>query len=472
MSIPAGLPKEYTALCPLDGRYQSIAKAMAPYFSEYALMQNRTQVELQWLQFLYDNEFIRSSDGTKSYVNFGEILNSMYNCSCSYDFSLDSMLRIKEIEQTTNHDVKAVELFIAEKLKELGYEELVSFVHIGCTSEDINNTSYANMIKQALEDVWYPAAEELISKLADMSRQYASTPMLAHTHGQPATPTTVGKELAVYVRRLNESIKHLSSIPIRAKFNGATGTYAAISAAYPGIDWPSVSRDFVENYLDLDFNPATTQIESHDYVCHIADGIRNFNNILLDLDLDMWTYISMEYFKQATVASEVGSSTMPHKVNPIRFENSEANVGISNALLMELSNKLPRSRMQRDLSDSSTQRNIGIAIGYSLQAIQQTLSGLGRVSVNEDKLASELNDKWEVLAEPVQTMLRKYGVPNAYDQLKALTRGKGITKEALHEFINSLEVLSPEDKETLLSLTPATYVGWARQIVFDVLDNL
>lgn len=466
MSIPAGLPKEYTALCPLDGQYQSIAETMAPYFSEYALMKNRVWVELEWLRFLYYKDLIPSVDGPR----FDAICSTIYDSQSN--FSAKSMLRIKEIEKTTNHDVKAVELFIAEKLRKLGYEDLVSFVHIGCTSEDINNTSYANMIKQALEDVWYPAAEELISKLADMSLQYASTPMLAHTHGQPATPTTVGKELVVYVRRLNESIKHIRSIQIRAKFNGATGTYAAIDTAYPDIHWHAASQEFIETYLGLSFNPATTQIENHDYVCHIADGIRNFNNILLDLDLDMWTYISMEYFKQSTVASEVGSSTMPHKVNPIRFKNSEANVGISNALLIELSNKLPRSRMQRDLSDSSTQRNIGIAIGYSLQAIQQTLSGLGRVSVNEDKLASELNDRWEVLAEPVQTMLRKYGIQDAYDQLKALTRGKGITKEALHEFINSLEVLSPEDTETLLSLTPATYVGWAEQIVLDVLGNL
>lgn len=478
VSVPDGLPKEYTALCPLDGRYQAISKAMAPYFSEYALMKNRVCVELDWLLYLLDNGMIRSQDGhdLSNDVNFPKIHNAIFSFYSESNGTsmLDStsMLRIKEIEKTTNHDVKAVELFIAEKLKELGYEDLVSFVHIGCTSEDINNTAYACMIRQALNDVWYPAAEELISKLADMARQYVSTPMLAHTHGQPATPTTVGKELAVYVRRLNESVEHLRSIPIRAKFNGATGTYAAISTAYPDVDWPSVSQEFVEEYLKLDFNPATTQIEGHDYVCRIADGIRNFNNILLDLDLDMWIYISMEYFKQATVASEVGSSTMPHKVNPIRFENSEANVGISNALLMELSNKLPRSRMQRDLSDSSTQRNIGMAIGYSLQAIQQTLSGLSRVSANVDKLSSELNDRWEVLAEPVQTMLRKYGIQDAYDQLKALTRGKGITKEALHEFINSLEVLSPQDKETLLNLTPASYIGWAKQIVFDVLDNL
>lgn len=469
MSIPASLPKEYTALCPLDGRYQEIAEAMAPYFSEYALMQNRTRVELQWLRFLLHKGIVQCPHMDIE-LSMGEINRAIFSSDCN--LSTRSMLRIKEIEKTTNHDVKAVELFIAEKLRELGYEELVSFVHIGCTSEDINNTAYANMIKQAMDNVWYPAAEEVISKLADMARQHASTPMLAHTHGQPATPTTVGKELAVYVRRLDESVKHIRSIPIRAKFNGATGTYAAISIAYPDNDWPCMAKEFIEKFLDLDFNPATTQIESHDYVCHIADGIRNFNNILLDLDLDMWTYISMEYFKQAVVASEVGSSTMPQKVNPTNFENSEGNVEISDALLVALSNKLPRSRMQRDLSDSSVQRNIGIAIGYSLLLIKKASSGLNRVSVNEDKLASELNDRWEVLAEPVQTMLRKYGVPNAYDQLKALTRGKGITKEALHEFINSLEVLSPEDKETLLSLTPATYVGWARQIVFDVLDNL
>lgn len=381
------------------------------------------------------------------------------------DFSFNSMSRIKEIEAVTNHDVKAVELFVGEELKKIGCESLVSFVHIGCTSEDINNTAYASMISGALKKVWVPTARKLIKALFELAQEYASIPMLAHTHGQPATPTTVGKELAVYVSRLKECLEGIESIEIRAKFNGATGTYAAISTAFPDEDWEELARDFVETRLMLDFNPLTTQIEGHDYFCHIADGIRHFNNVLLDLDLDMWTYISMDYFKQIPVKGEVGSSTMPHKVNPIRFENSEANIDISNAIFTALSNKLSHSRMQRDLSDSSSQRNIGLAFGYSIQAIEQTIGGLKKVSVNREKISSELNDNWEVLAEPIQTMLRKYGIPDAYNQLKELTRGKRISKETIQEFINSLGVLSLEDKRQLLELTPSTYVGLAEQII-------
>lgn len=453
------IPKEGLALCPLDGRYSQISEKLAPYFSEYALVKNRVRVEVMWLRFLLEN--VKGSDILDTFD-----MNRLPEIMAIYDdFSGASYVRVKEIEAVTNHDVKAVELFVAEKLKEIGLDNLVSFVHIGCTSEDITNPSYANMISTALSDVWIPAAEKLISEISTIVVNHAFTAMLAHTHGQPATPTTVGKELMVYVYRMRKSLENIKSTKIYAKFNGATGNYAAISVAFPNNDWQALSKTFIEEYLGLDFNPITTQIESHDYICHIADGIRHFNNILLDFDVDMWLYISMDYFKQLVVKTEVGSSTMPHKVNPIRFENSESNIDMSNAIFMALANKLPRSRMQRDLSDSSSQRNIGLAFGYSLQAINQTIGGLKKVDVNVEKISADLNEKWEVLAEPIQTVLRKYGIPDAYNQLKELTRGKNISKEAIHDFIKSLDVLSDEDKSTLLSLTPSDYVGLASKII-------
>lgn len=450
---------EHLALCPLDGRYSQIGKKLAPYFSEYALVKNRVKVEVYWLKFL-----LECVDGSDILDNFG--IGRIPSIMAIYeDFSYESFRKVKQWENKINHDVKSVENFVADELKEMGMESLVSFVHIGCTSEDITNPSYANMIKTALLEVWIPAAEELIESIYQIAVEHADTAMLAHTHGQPATPTTIGKELAVYVYRLGNALDHIKSIKAYAKFNGATGNYAAISVAFPDETWTELSRFFIEVYLGLDFNPITTQIESHDYVCQIADGIRHFNNILLDFDVDMWLYISMEYFKQIAVKTEVGSSTMPHKVNPIRFENSEANIDMSNAIFMALSNKLPRSRMQRDLSDSSSQRNIGLAFGYSLQAIEQTIGGLRKVAVNEAKISADLNSKWEVLAEPIQTVLRKYGIPDAYNQLKELTRGKDISKEAIQKFIKSLDVLSDEDKITLLELTPSSYVGLAEKIV-------
>lgn len=454
---------EHLALGPLDGRYSQIGKKLAPYFSEYALVKNRVKVEVHWLKFLLEN--VEGSDILDAFnmKRLPEIM-AIYN-----EFSDTSYVRVKEIEAVTNHDVKSVELFVAEKLKEMGLESLVSFVHIGCTSEDITNPSYSNMIATALKEVWIPVAEKLIESISEIAIEHADTAMLAHTHGQPATPTTVGKELTVYVYRLRQSLENIKSIKTRAKFNGATGNYAAISVAFPNENWPVLSKVFIEDYLGLNFNPVTTQIESHDYICHIADGIRHFNNVLLDFDLDMWLYISMEYFKQIAVKTEVGSSTMPHKVNPIRFENSEANIDMSNAIFMALSNKLPRSRMQRDLSDSSSQRNIGLAFGYSLQAIEQTIGGLKKVAVNDVKISADLDSKWEVLAEPIQTILRKYGIPDAYNQLKELTRGKSISKEAIQAFIKSLDVLSNEDKATLLELTPSSYIGLASKIVEDEL---
>ena len=461
--LAENISAKHFALGPLDGRYSQIGEKLAPYFSEYALVKNRVKVEVYWLKFLLEN--VNGSDILDAFDidRLPEIM-AIYT-----DFSDASYVRVKEIESVTNHDVKSVELFVAEKLKEMGMDSLVSFVHIGCTSEDITNPSYANMISTALKEVWIPAAEQLIDKISEIAINHANTAMLAHTHGQPATPTTIGKEMTVYSYRLKKSLENIISIKTCAKFNGATGNYAAISVAFPNENWPVLAKSFIEEYLELEFNPVTTQIESHDYVCHILDGIRHFNNVLRDFDLDMWLYISMEYFKQIAVKTEVGSSTMPHKVNPIRFENSEANIKIGNGICSVLSDELPRSRMQRDLSDSSLQRNIGLAFGYSIQAIEQTIGGLKKVAVNTDKISSDLDSKWEVLAEPIQTVLRKYGIPDAYNQLKELTRGKNISKESIQEFIKSLDVISDEDKSTLLALTPSGYIGLAGKIVEDEL---
>ena len=443
---------ECLTLCPLDGRYSGIKDALGEYFSEYALVKYRVFVEIQWLKFLIEN--VESDILAKFDVKDIDKLTAI-----SSEFNYDSFARIKEIENTTRHDVKAVEYFIDEKLEVLGYGYLQSFVHIGCTSEDINNTSYACMLKYGLKDVWLPKAKEFAALIDKWADEHSEDAMLAHTHGQPATPTTIGKEFKVYAYRFLSSIENIESIKIKAKFNGATGNYSAILTAFPDIDWQTMAKKFVEEYLGLTFNPFTTQIESHDYTCHILDGIRHFNNVLVDFDVDMWLYISMEYFKQIPVKGEVGSSTMPHKVNPIRFENSEANIDMSNNICVALSNKLPKSRMQRDLSDSSSQRNLGLAFGYSLQAINETTNGLAKCVVNKEKLAYDLNEKWEVLAEPIQTMLRKYGVPDAYDTLKALTRGKSISKEDILKFAESLDILSDQDRQTLIDMTPASYIG-------------
>ena len=371
---------ECLTLCPLDGRYSGIKDALGEYFSEYALVKYRVFVEIQWLKFLIEN--VESDILAKFDVKDIDKLTAI-----SSEFNYDSFARIKEIENTTRHDVKAVEYFIDEKLEALGFGYLQSFVHIGCTSEDINNTSYACMLKYGLKDVWLPKAKEFATLIDKWADEHSEDAMLAHTHGQPATPTTIGKEFKVYAYRFLSSIENIESIKIKAKFNGATGNYSAILTAFPDIDWQTMAKKFVEEYLGLTFNPLTTQIESHDYTCHILDGIRHFNNVLVDFDVDMWLYISMEYFKQIPVKGEVGSSTMPHKVNPIRFENSEANIDMSNNICVALSNKLPKSRMQRDLSDSSSQRNLGLAFGYSLQAINETINGLAKCVVNKEKLA-------------------------------------------------------------------------------------
>ena len=448
---------ESKTICPLDGRYSSVKDALSEYFSEYAYVKYRVHVEIQWLKFMIeniDNEILARFDKSK--------MHEIEEIATGYDY--EAFKAIKEIEAVTRHDVKAVEYYIGNVLRDKGYDYLISFVHIGCTSEDINNTSYACMLKHGVQEVWLPRAKDLADVIDQWAVEHKDDAMLAHTHGQPATPTTIGKEFKVYAYRMKCSIQNVEDVKVKAKFNGATGTYSAIATAFPNVDWPAMNKRFVEEYLGLTFNPLTTQIESHDYTCHILDGIRHFNNVLVDFDVDMWLYISMEYFKQITVAGEVGSSTMPHKVNPIRFENSEANVDMSNSICMSLSNKLPRSRMQRDLSDSSSQRNLGLAFGYSIQAISETKNGLAKCVVNYEKLASDLNEKWEVLAEPIQTMLRKYGMPDAYDTLKALTRGKNISKEDILKFAESLEVLSEEDREILVNMTPATYIGKASEL--------
>lgn len=434
-------------ICPLDGRYNDIKKILSPYFSEYSYVKYRVFVEIKWLMYLIDNKYV---DGDNSVL---EIYNK---------FDIESFNKFKEEENVTKHDVKAIEYFISKELKKMNMDNLVSFVHFGLTSEDINNTAYALMIKDYLNNVYYSKIKELVNYLKDLSKEYKDTVVLAHTHGQAATPTTFGKEFKVYVYRIESELKKLNSIEIKAKLNGATGNYSAIHTVYPSLDVEKFSKTFIES-LDLVFNPLTTQIENHDYIVSIVDIIRHINNIILDLNLDMWLYITLGYFKLKVVKDEVGSSTMPHKVNPINFENSESNMETSNSLLMMLSNKLPRSRMQRDLSDSSTLRNLGISFGYSIQGIKETLKGLSRVNVNLEVINLELENNYEVLAEPIQTMLRKYNISNAYEKLKELTRGKVITKEILHEYIKGLDI-NKEDKDILLNLEPKNYIGIANKL--------
>lgn len=442
--------KEAFELCPLDGRYSDIKELMSPYFSEYAYFQKRVFVEIEWLLYLIDTKV----------VNYKGDISKIKEIFSKYD--MNSYLEIKKQENITKHDVKAVEYFIDEKLKENNLSDLVSYVHFTLTSEDVNNVAYALMIKEFLNEVYYSKVEELLNYFSILSKKYKNISVLAHTHGQPATPTTFKKEFNVYIYRIKNELKRLKKTKIMAKFNGATGNYSAIKIALPNIDVVSFSKKFITS-LNLTFNPLTTQIENHDYIVNILDNIRHINNIILDLDLDMWLYISKSYFKLKVVENEVGSSTMPHKVNPINFENSESNLETANSLLVMLSNKLPKSRMQRDLSDSSSLRNLGIAFGYSLQGIKETLKGLKRVEINKKVVLEELAEEWEVLAEAIQTVLRKYQIGDAYNQLKKLTRGKKVSKEMLHEFIENLNI-SQEDKKILLELTPSNYVGLANKL--------
>ena len=455
------VPSEYTAITPIDGRYFNTVKRLSEYTSEMALVRYRAIIEVMWLKYLRDSHvspFLQQVTDDQIY---------MICCICE-NFDKDAFFKVKEIEKKTNHDVKSVEYWLGDLVDKNNLGQIKSFIHIGCTSEDITNCAYAMMIQDSLSNVWVPEAEKLISKLSEMANNYKDVAMLAHTHGQPATPTTLGKEFLVYVNRLKKELEKIKYKDIVAKWNGATGNYSAISFAFPKENWIDNSKDFVENYLGFKFNPITTQIESHDCFCEIAADMQQFNRIVSNLCSDMWTYISMEFFKQVPVKTEVGSSTMPHKVNPIDFENGEANLRKSTEDLEFMREQLTSSRMQRDLRDSTVQRNIGPAFAYSLLGIERTLKGLNKVEVNEEAISKKLKNKYEILAEPIQTILRKYGVPDAYDRLKEMTRGRRITKKAIHEFLKSDEIKSiipKEDRKRLLKLTPEKYVGMAVEIV-------
>ena len=441
-----------TALSPLDGRYASKVEELIPYFSEYGLIKHRLVVEVSWLMML------SAEKGIAELPPFSDkevkILEDIVK-----NFDEKEAEKVKKIEKTTNHDVKAVEYYIAEKFKGTSLEKYTSFIHFACTSEDINNLAYALMIQGAGNYAFLPLAKELIKEINKLAKRWNKVPMLSLTHGQPATPTTVGKELLVFAKRLERQLSYLDKQETLGKINGATGNFNAHMSAYPNVNWMKLSEKFVKN-LGLVWNPYTTQIEPHDFQSEIYDGLARFNTILIDFNRDLWTYISRGIFKQKVVAGEVGSSTMPHKVNPIDFENSEGNLGLSNAIFRHLSEKLPISRMQRDLTDSTVQRNIGVAWGYSLLAYKSTLKGLSKLELNQVTLKKELDANWALLAEPIQTVMRKCGVPNAYEKLKELTRGKEINKESVQDFIKGLKI-PKEDKERLLKLTPEKYIGMA-----------
>lgn len=439
-----------TAISPLDGRYGSKTVDLRPVFSEFGLIRARVEVEIRWLQRLAAHTSIHEVPPFSAAANAA--LNAIVD-----NFSEEDALRIKKIEATTNHDVKAVEYFIKEKFA--GNAELMAvneFVHFACTSEDINNLSHGLMLK-AGRDVMVPVMQKIADDIRKLAHDYAALPMLSRTHGQTASPTTLGKEMANVVARLERQIKQINAVEILGKINGAVGNYNAHISAYPAIDWAANAQEFVTS-LGLTFNPYTTQIEPHDYIAELFDAFARYNTILIDFDRDIWAYISNGYFKQRTIAGEVGSSTMPHKVNPIDFENSEGNLGLANAVLTHMAQKLPISRWQRDLTDSTVLRNMGVGMGYSLIAYQATLKGISKLQVNEARLADDLNNAWEVLAEPVQTVMRRYGIEQPYEKLKEFTRGKAITQDAMVEFIASLE-LPQAVKDELNALTPATYIG-------------
>jgi adenylosuccinate lyase len=445
----------HRAISPLDGRYHSKTAPLADYLSEWALMKYRVLVEVAWLIAMSESPHI--SDVRELSADEKDQLQRLVT-----QFDDASADKIKQHERTTNHDVKAVEYFIKDEIAQSSLVDVSEYVHFCCTSADINNLAYGLMLKHAIEQVWLPQAIALVEQLQSMADTLADVAMLARTHGQPATPTTMGKELAVFAYRLQRQLKQLKLQEYLGKFSGAIGAYNAHLVAYPDVDWVMLSREFVEE-LGLVHNPLTTQIESHDYQAELAHNMMRFNTIVLDLCRDMWMYISINTFKQRVIAGEVGSSTMPHKVNPIDFENAEANAGISNATLSHLADKLPVSRYQRDLSDSSAMRNFGVSIAHSYLMMLSTQRGLAKVDINPIALSADLDDAWEVLGEAVQTILRKYRIPNAYEQLKELTRGSHITQAILHEFIDGLAI-PDADKQRLLQLTPATYLGLANQL--------
>lgn len=440
-----------TAISPLDGRYGSKTEHLREFCSEYGLIKYRVLVEIRWLQTLSKQSSIKEVPRLKPKSN--KLLESIIK-----QFDVSCAKRIKQIEATTNHDVKAVEYFLKEKCsKDDALMAINEFFHFACTSEDINNISYALMLKESREQVIVPECKKIIQSLGKLAKQLAKQPMLARTHGQTASPTTLGKELANVVVRLERQLKQITNVSIMAKFNGAVGNFNAHIAAYPHVAWAKLSQSFVESF-DLNWQEYTTQIEPHDYIAELFNAIARFNIILIDLNRDLWGYISMGYFTQKTIAGEVGSSTMPHKVNPIDFENSEGNLAMANAVLDFLSRRLPISRWQRDLVDSTLLRNVGVGLAHSLIAYTSLTKGLAKLKINKAKLLADLDNAWEILAEPVQTVMRRYGYEKPYEALKELTRGKGITKLSLHAFIKKLD-LPATVKKQLLSLTPKDYIG-------------
>ncbi|MGL4767910.1 MAG: adenylosuccinate lyase [Formosimonas sp.] len=448
------------AISPLDGRYAAKVEALRPIMSEAGLLHHRVEVEVAWVIALSRAGFAELPAFSDDAVAF---LHAVVR-----NFGEADAQRIKEIERTTNHDVKAVEYYLKEKMSERAdLAKASEFVHFACTSEDINNTSHGLMLKKARADVLLPAMDELLAKFKALAVEHAAQPMLSRTHGQPASPTTVGKEFANIAARLERARAALAQIELLAKMNGAVGNYNAHLSAYPDFDWQNFSTKVIQNDLGLTFNPYTIQIEPHDYMAQYFDALARFNTILLDANRDIWGYISLGFFKQKTKAGEIGSSTMPHKVNPIDFENSEGNLGLANALLRHLSEKLPVSRWQRDLTDSTVLRNMGVGLGYALIAYDAALRGLNKLELNAAALNQDLDNCWEVLAEPIQTVMRRYGIENPYEQLKELTRGKGITRAALHDFIGTLAI--PEAEKTrLLTLTPANYIGCAVELARNI----
>lgn len=446
------------ALSPLDGRYQSKLDALRPYFSEYALIKHRAWVEVEWLKAL-SGALELTEIAPFSAETIHELDAAIAN------FSEEDASQVKAIEARTNHDVKALEYWLKEKFDgNAEIKKASEFIHFACTSEDINNLSHGLMLKTARDSVMLPFLNSLIARLTELSNQLADQPMLSRTHGQTASPTTMGKELANVVYRLQRQQKQLAGNEILGKINGAVGNFNAHLSAYPHFDWESFAKRFVES-LGLTYNPMTIQIEPHDYMAELYDTLARINTILIDINRDIWGYISVGYFKQKVKAGEIGSSTMPHKVNPIDFENSEGNLGLANAVLRHMAEKLPISRWQRDLTDSTVLRNMGVALGYTLLGYDSCLRGLNKLEVNPARLAEDLDNSWEVLAEPIQTVMRRYGIENPYEQLKELTRGKGgINKASLHTFISGLNI--PDDaKQYLLALSPATYIGKATELV-------
>jgi adenylosuccinate lyase len=446
--------EKLTAVSPIDGRYADKCSELTEIFSEYGLVKRRVLVECVWLEALCDDKEIRECKAltAKERKALRQIAEG---------FSPADAQRVKDIEKTTNHDVKAVEYFLKEKVAGTSLEKRAEFIHFGCTSEDINNMSHALMLRDG-KAVLRKAMDEVTVKIAAMAKEWAGVPMLAHTHGQPASPTTVGKEFAVVSQRLKRQAGEIDRLVMPAKMNGAVGNFNAHLSAYPNVDWEKLSRKVIES-LGLRQNRLTTQIESHDGIAELFDAICRWNSVLLDFDRDVWMYVSMGYFKQRTVKGEIGSSTMPHKVNPIDFENSEGNLGLADAVMGFMARKLPISRMQRDLTDSTTLRNMGVGFGYTLIALRSTLKGLGKLELNVERLAADLDGNWEVLAEPIQTVMRKVGMDRPYERLKELTRGRRVNAEIMREFVEALP-LPAEDKKRLLKLTPASYIGIAAKL--------